>query len=128
MKLPRVCWRPFYAGILCLFLGLVHPGCAKKNTVVLDNSTFNSAPPELRENWKAAGQYVSKNNYLGAATNLIALFSKSQQLTPEQNEALNQVWVQLSNQAFEAANNGDKAATEAVLKMKESGVGNRRGQ
>ena len=56
------------------------------------------------------------------------LFAKSQTLTPEQNEALKTAWDQLGNRAFAAANAGDKMATEAVLKMRDSGIGARTGR
>lgn len=114
--------------VVALFLVGIIQGCSKKGDLVLDNSSFDSAPPELKEKWKAAGDYVARKNYLGAATNLIDIFGKKQQLTTEQNDALNQAWMKLGNQAFAAANSGDKAATEAVLKMRESGIGDRRGQ
>jgi hypothetical protein len=112
---------------LVLFVGnFVHSGCSKKDTLVLDNTSFSSAPAELREKWSAAAQDVAHRNYLGAATNLIDIFSKAQQLTPEQSNALNDTWLKLGNEAFDAANQGDKGATEAVLKMKESRIGNQR--
>jgi hypothetical protein len=125
MKLPRVSWLASTA-LFFFALSLLLPGCSKKGGVVLDSATFSSAPPEVREKWKAAAEFASRRNYLAVATNLMEIFSKSQQLTPEQNDALNQAWLKLGNQAFEAANRGDKAATEVVLKMKESGIGDRR--
>ena len=94
----------------------------------MSTASFSSAAPELREKWKAAAEYAANKNYLGAATNLMDIFSKAQQLTADQMDALSQAWLKLGNQAFEAANRGDKAATEAVLRMKQSGIGERRGQ
>jgi hypothetical protein len=114
--------------MILFLMGVLIPGCSKKQALVLDKASFSSAPPELREKWKAAAESASSKDYLGAATNMIDLFEKSQQLNADQNEALNQAWLKLGNLAFEAANSGDKSATEAVLKMKETGIGNRRGQ
>lgn len=128
MKAIRLSCRRFVALVIFLILGVVLPGCSKKESLALDTASFNSAPPELREKWKAAAEYASNNNYLGAATNLIDIFSKSQQLTADQNDALNQAWMKLGNLAFAAANAGDKGATEAVLKMKATGIGEKRGQ
>jgi hypothetical protein len=128
MKVLRVFRHRVVTVVILLLLGAVFPGCSKKENLALDTASFNSAPPELSEKWKAAANYASGNNYLGAATNLIDIFSKSQQLTPDQNDALNQAWMKLGNLAFAAANAGDKGATEAVLKMKETGIGERRGQ
>jgi hypothetical protein len=110
-----------------LFLLGITQGCSKKGGLVLDNSSFDSAPPELKEKWRSAGGYVASKNYLGAATNLIEIFGKKESLTTEQKDALDQAWMKLGNEAFAAANNGDKAATEAVLKMRETGIGERRG-
>jgi hypothetical protein len=109
-------------------LGTATQGCSKKQDVGLDNASFSSAPTELKQKWNAAGQSAASKDYLGAVTNLIEIFNKTQQLTAEQNEALDQAWQKLGNQAFAAANQGDKSATEAVLKMKETGIGERRGR
>jgi len=127
MKALRVAGFGFIAIVALFLLGTIQ-GCSKKGDLVLDNSSFDSAPPELKEKWKAAGEYVSKKNYLGAATNLIDIFGNKQQLTTNQMDSLNEAWMKLGNQAFAAANAGDKAATEAVLKMRESGIGDRRGE
>jgi hypothetical protein len=93
----------------------------------MEATRFESASPDLKSNWKAASDFASQNNYLGAATNLINMFGETQQLTEEQSQALNQAWEQLGNKAFAAANAGDKQATEAVLKMRESKIGTRTG-
>ena len=126
MKALRLTCHPVVAVLILLLM--VFPGCSKKEKLALDTASFNSAPPEVKAKWNAAAEFASSGNYLGAATNLIDIFSKSQQLTPDQNDALNQAWMKLGNLAFEAANAGDKGATEAVLKMKETGIGDRRGQ
>ena len=118
-----------FATIYLLTLGLAFPGCSKRGeVVVMESSMFDSAPAELRDKWKAAEGFVSKDNYLGAATNLMDVFSKSQGLTPEQHNALTQALQRLGNRAFDAANKGDKAATEAVLKMRASGIGDQTGR
>jgi hypothetical protein len=91
-------------------------------------ASFDAAPADLKNKWQAAADFAAKDNYLGAATNLIDIFGKSQQLTPEQNETLNQAWLRLGNQAFAAANRGDKMATEAVMKMRDSHIGSRPGR
>ena len=121
-------FHPIIVILILLLAAAVFPGCSKKEKLALDTASFNSAPPEVKAKWNAAAEFASSGNYLGAATNLVDIFSKSQQLTAEQNDALNQAWMKLGNLAFEAANAGDKGATEAVLKMKETGIGDRRGQ
>lgn len=114
------------AMVVLVSIGALVHGCSKKGEAVMNADSFNSASPELKEKWKAAADYSAKKNYLGAATNLMVIISKSQELTAEQNDALSQAWMNLGNQAFAAANQGDKVATEAVLKMKEVGYGERR--
>jgi hypothetical protein len=110
-----------------IFLGLSLIGCSKKSeSVAISLTSFETASPELKSKWKAGAEFAAENNYLGAATNLDELFGATQQLTAEQNEALTQAWEQLGNRAFAAANAGDKAATEAVLKMRDSKVSPRR--
>ena len=114
--------------VLLLSFGLVVAGCSKSGApLVMESSRFDNAAPDLKNKWKAASDYASQNNYLGAATNLIPLFGEAQQLTPEQSQALNQAWEQLGNKAFAAANTGDKQATETVLKMRDAKVGARTG-
>ncbi len=114
--------------MVLLCFGLILTGCSKKGELTLDPGSFSSAPPEAQEKWKAAAENVSKRDYLGAATNLMDLLSKGQQLTADQNAALNQAWLKLGNEAFAAANKGNKNATEAVLKMREVQTGDQRGR
>ena len=124
------CWtfRRVPGAILLLAFGLLVPGCSQRGETLMDASRFSSAPAELKEKWKAAADDASKKNYLGAATNLMDIYAKAQQLTAEQNDALNQAWQRLGNQAFDAANKGDKTATQAVLKMRESRIGDQSGR
>jgi hypothetical protein len=115
------------ASLVAVLVGVL-PGCSKKSEPVAMNAgAFDSAPPELRAEWKAASEFAAKNNYMGTATNLMDLLDKAQQLSPEQGQALETAWQQLGNKAFAAANAGDKMATDAVLKMRDSKFGGRRG-
>lgn len=127
MKTRRQWHSGFVTFVALLVLGAVQ-ACSHKGALVLDLSSFSSAPPELRDKWKAAAEFAASRNYLGAATNLIVLFDNSKQLSAEQSDALNQAWMKLGNEAFAAADKGDKAATDAVLKMKDTGIGERRGR
>ena len=115
--------------LLPMALGLVFCACSKKgDAVAMAPTSFDSAPVDLKNKWQAAAEFAAKNNYLGAATNLMDIFSQTQRLTPEQNDALSQAWQQLGNKAFAAANRGDKMATEAVLKMRDAQIGGRPGR
>lgn len=125
MNLPRV--SSSISVVVILFaINTLLCGCSRKGAVAFDTGIFSSAPREISEKWKAAAEQSSQRNYLAVATNLADIFSQAQQLTAAQTEALNQAWLKLGNQAFEAANKGDKAATEAVIKMREYGIGNQR--
>lgn len=112
-----------------LALGLLLCGCQKnENTVIMPAAGFDSAPADLRAKWQAAAEFGATRNYLGAATNLMFILGKSAQLSAEQNDLLDQAWLQLGNKAFAAANAGDKMATEAVLTMRNSPFGSRTGR
>lgn len=125
MNLPRISSSVLVLALL-LAINTLLGGCSRKAAVAIDTGVFSSAPPDISEKWKAAAEQASQRNYLAVATNLADIFSRTQQLTSAQTEALNQAWLQLGNQAFEAANKGDKTATEAVIKMREYGIGDQR--
>ena len=109
----------FLAGLV---LATLIVGCSQKHSAVAVNtSDFDSAPPELKQCWKVAAGCISQNNYLGAATNLMAMLEKSQGLTPQQTAALNKAWLDLGTAAFEAADrHGNKDALAAVLMIRNS--------
>jgi hypothetical protein len=115
---------------LGLGLGLVLCGCSRHGgkPAVMTSNTFDSAPPELKQKWQEAGKYAAARNYLGAVTNLVVILSSSQQLSPEQNAAANEAWMDIGNQAFEAGDKGDKSAVQAVLEMRNSGFGKTRNE
>ena len=115
--------------LLLVGLGSLLCGCQKnENTVSMPAAGFDSAPADVRAKWQAAAEFGSKRNYLGAATNLVDIFGKSAQLSAEQKDLLNQAWLQLGNKAFAAANAGDKMATETVMLMRNSQIGERTGR
>lgn len=67
-----------------------------------------------------------KGRYPEAATNFISLRDKSANLSPQQNEELTKVMDEFGQEAFVAADKGDKDATQAVLALR-SAVGRRTG-
>src|SRR6478736_6184204 len=92
-----------------LIFSFVFQGCSKREApVTISASLFDSASPELKQQWKAAADCANGKDYLGAATNLLTVFDNSKSLTPEQTIALNEAWLELGNKAFQAAENGDK--------------------
>ena len=136
MKLHVLKSCQFRAARLCfalglgLGLGLVLCGCSKGGgkPAVMASTTFDSAPAELKQKWQAAGEFAAARNYLGAVTNLVVILSNSQQLSPEQNAAANEAWMNIGNQAFEAGDKGDKMAVQAVLAMRNSGFSKTRNE
>lgn len=105
-------------------------GCSRQGgkPAVMASTSFDSAPPDLKQKWQAAGQYAAARNYLGAVTNLIVILSSSQQLSPEQNAAATEAWMDIGNQAFAAGDKGDKMAVQAVLEMRNSGFSKSRNE
>jgi len=93
----------------------------------MSSASFDSAPAELKQRWKDAGNYVGKGDYLGAVTNLVFILGSSQQLSPEQANAVNEAWLAIGNKAYQAGEKGDKNAVQAVLEMRNSGFGKSRG-
>jgi hypothetical protein len=116
------------AAIFCL--SLVVFGCSKEGAKpnVMASNVFDSAPKEVKDNWLAAGKHAAKGDFMGAVSNFTLVFKESQSLTPEQQDALLQAWLDAGNQAFKAANNGDKEALEAVRQIRESPYGRVPGQ
>lgn len=103
---------------IVVLLGLGITACSKPATVVTLQAEFASADAGVKEHWQAAAQCVGKKDYLGAATNLMAVHASSAQLTEPQKAALETVWLELGNEAFQAADNGNAEATKAVLLMR----------
>lgn len=128
MKMSRLFPSRSHWNCLLLGLGLALFGCSKgSKPSVMSSTSFDAAPAELKQRWKVAGDYAGKGNYLGAVTNLMVIVSNSQQLTPEQNTALNEACMNIGNQAFQAGEKGDKNAVQAVLEMRNAGFGKGRG-
>ena len=128
MNLSSLFLRRLVILLALSWLGAAAMGCGKKSTPPLIKAdSFASAPADVRNEWKTAADCVAANDFMGAVTNLADIFGKAAQLTPEQNEALNQAWQDLGNRAFAVANQGDKTATEAVLKMRDLKLGDQTG-
>jgi hypothetical protein len=94
----------------------------------MSSGVFDSASTELKAKWQAASDQAAKGDYLGVVSNLTMIFQQAQALTPEQKDALQQAWLDVGNQAFKAANNGDKKALEAVQQIQASPYGKVAGQ
>ena len=110
------------ASLLIVVALLVLSGCSKggpsKN---ISSSAFDSAPADVKQSWND-GIAAWKNHRFGeAATNFMSLQSTGASLTPQQTDALTKAVEEFGQEAFEAANKGDVAATEAVKALRGSG-------
>ncbi len=110
-------------------VALMFSACSKSGgePETMKSGVFDSASADVREKWQNAATSIAGRDYLGAATNLMMVFSKSQSFTLEQKDALQQAWVQLGNQAFKAGENGDQRAVQAVMQMNASRFGKTQG-
>jgi hypothetical protein len=128
------CVRPLRGCLLFAFIllcfGFLFASCSKPggSPAAASPDAFDSAPADVKAKWDAAVACTTKSDYLGAVTNLAVIFRNSHTLTPGQNEALQQVWADVGNNAFRAANEGDKAALEAIMAIRASGIGKAKGE
>lgn len=127
---PATIFRWLSAALLLSCVILAPGGCSKgaSRPAGMSSPTFDSAPAAVKEHWQSAGNLAAKGDYPAAVSNLTAVFAQSQSLTPEQQDALQQAWLDIGNQAFKAANDGNKKALEAVQQMRASPYGKVQGQ
>jgi hypothetical protein len=112
-------WPGLIAVILLVaFLSACTKGGPSKN---VSSSAFDSAPADVKQSWNDGIAAWKNHRFVAAATNFVALQSKSTTLSPEQTDALTKAVGEFGQEAFEAANKGDAAATEAVNLMRGAG-------
>jgi len=87
----------------------------------VSSSAFDSAPAEVKQSWNDGIAAWKSHHFAEAATNFVSLQSKSASLSPQQTDALTKAVGEFGQEAFDAANKGDAAATEAVKLMRGSG-------
>jgi hypothetical protein len=104
--------------LLVAFLSACSKGGPSKD---VSSSAFDSAPADVKQSWNDGIAAWKNHRFVAAATNFVALQSKSTTLSPEQTDALTKAVGEFGQEAFEAANKGDAAATEAVNLMRGAG-------
>jgi hypothetical protein len=108
--------------VLAVLLGCSKGGPGKD----ISSSAFDSAPADVKQSWNDGMAAWKNHRFAEAATNFVSLQSKSTTLSPQQADALTKAVDEFGQEAFEAANKGDAAATEAVKLMR--GTGRRPGR
>jgi|GEM_PF-7016214 len=94
-------------------------GCSKKDasTKAFDTA-FQSANNEVKDLWNKAMQGVKSNDYAEALISLMVL-SQRTDLTPEQSNAVKQVYTTTNEKMYDAISKGDQNASEALKKVRE---------
>ena len=75
---------------------------------------FSSAKPQIKQASDGVGTAVQQGDYVGAFNQLTVLSGESQELTPEQREALGRSQALVMQKLNEAAATGDARAAAAV--------------
>ena len=115
-------------GLLLIGVGCLALGCRKSEPTTAVSKSFDGAAVEVKAQWTTGNADFGRKDYLGAATNFMAVFDKVEQLMIDQSNGLTQVWLDLGTKAFEAANHGDARALKAVQEMRASGLGKGQGE
>ena len=102
--------------LLCLVAG-----CSRSSGTGLterENHAFDSASPELKQSWAAALEAGKTNDYVGAQTLLYGLLT--QQLTPEQQKAVQDEITVVRDNLSAAVQRGDPAAQAALQQLRQN--------
>jgi hypothetical protein len=116
MKLLRL-----FASLQLLALALLLSGCgpgAPKVTTA-DNKAFETASPELKQDWAQSQAAAGTNNYTVALVTLRSMLA--QNLSIEQIEAVQNAMRACNAKLMKAVENGDPAAQKALEALKSSG-------
>ena len=110
-----------YLGFASILLLFVLTACSRSGGTGLterENRAFDSASPELKQTWAAALEAGKTNDYVGAQTLLYGLLS--QQLTPEQQKAVQDETTVVRNNLSAAVQRGDPAAQAALQQLRQN--------
>jgi hypothetical protein len=124
-RIAGKCFWPALLGVI-LFVALLS-ACSKGGpSKDVSSSAFDSAPADVKQSWNGGIAAWKNHRFVEAATNFVSLQSKSAALSPQQSDALTKAVDEFGQEAFQAANKGNAAATEAVKLMR--GTGRRPGR
>jgi len=97
----------FFASLLALFT----EGC--KPSVGGNAKAFDTASPEVKTAWAQSLAAAKTNDFAGAIVGLQRLKQQTG-LSAQQTEAIDKSLTAVSDQMYEAANNGDANAKKAI--------------
>jgi hypothetical protein len=106
--------RLFRSLAFCLLVVAVAglSGCGK--TAATDgNKAFQSASPDLKKSWDMAMAAMKTNGYAAAILHLQELRAQPG-LSAEQTKAVEETSTAISDKMYDAANDGDPAAKQAI--------------
>jgi hypothetical protein len=115
----RECWPRVFSILLAVVAVLF--GCSKSGPSKSASSAFDSAPADVKQSWNDAMAAWKSRRFAEAATNFTTLQSNGASLSAQQADALTKAVEEFGQEAFEAANKGDVAATEAVKALRGTG-------
>lgn len=102
-------FRPLAFG-LCVAAAALG-GCGK--STVDGNKVFQSASPVLKKSWDTAMEAEKTNGYAAAILHLQELRAQPG-LSAEQTKAVEEASTAISDKMYDAANDGDPAAKQAI--------------
>lgn len=107
-----------FASILLLFVPTACSRSSGSGLTERENHAFDSASPELKQSWAAALEASKTNDYAGAQTLLYGLLG--QQLTPEQQKAVQDEITVVRDNLTAAVQKGDPAAQAALQQLRQN--------
>lgn len=97
-------------------------GCSKPQISNLANDkAFANAAPELQADWRRGSECFRQRDYVRSVSNYALLFGHLPELSTEQSNSLLNVWMELGNKVYQAADKGDREALQAVFMIRDSG-------
>lgn len=102
-------------GIAALLLAA---GCGKQTGGLSPNEkqAFDSASPEVKQNWEMALAAGQTNDYVASLTLFGRLLSR--EMSPEQKNAASKEMTAVNERMFAAAQKGDQAARKAIEELR----------
>jgi hypothetical protein len=111
----------FRLSLLSILVVLLLPACSRSGGSGLtarETQAFDKASPELKQSWTAALAAAKTNDYVGAQTLLYGLLG--QQLTPEQQQAVQDEITVVKDNLTAAVQKGDPAAQAALQQLRQN--------
>lgn len=110
-----------FAAIPALIAIFMLCGCSRRGpSNNISSSAFDSAPADIKQLWSEGMNAWKSRHYPEAAKNFVSLGAKAG-LSPQQADELAKARDEFGQEAFTAADKGDKAATEAIMILREAG-------